>query len=103
MTEEPATHGYYHRPTFAERFWPRLGFRHARAPDHAEDETGGHWVAGVFIIESYVSLDWFDRIRVLISGKLHVEQAIQTDVVVGSARATSAFGVLPPGTRPRAP
>jgi hypothetical protein len=104
MMEDTSSHGaFYHRPTFAERFWPSLGFRHAHAPSHDEDELGAGWVAGVFIVETYVSLDWFDRIRVLISGKLHIEQAVLADVVIGESRATSAFGILPPNTQLGAP
>ncbi len=102
MTEDTATHGvYYHEPTWRERFWPRLGFHHAHAPRPDEDELKDGWAESWFVVETYVTLDWLDRLRVLVSGKLHVDHAIKTDVPIGRSQAVSAIGILPPTTKLR--
>jgi len=41
-------------------------------------------------------LDWADRLRVLVSGRLHVEIQTKTDVVVRRAQSQSTVCVLPP-------
>ena len=52
--------------------------------------------------ESYMTyhiicvLDWKDRLRCLISGKLEVEVKTKTDVVVNKAFSTSAITILAP-------
>ena len=99
------SHGaYYKPPTFWEKFWPRLGFHHAHAPRPDEDELKDNgWAPSWFMVETYVHLDWVDRLRLLISGKLHVEQSVKTDVVISKSSATSGFGILPPNTKPRIP
>ena len=90
---------YYAAPTFKERFWRWSGFHGAHAPRPEEDEEAEGWAPSWFIVGTRVYLGWPDRFRVLLSGKLHVEQAIKTDVPIGRSRSTSAVGILPPGTK----
>lgn len=94
-------HAYYKSPTFWQLLWPRLGFRRGHAPRPDEDELTEGWAPSWFVVETYVSLGWLDRIRVLISGKLHIDNAIKTDVEIGKSRATSSVGILPPNTKLR--
>lgn len=78
------------RPTI----WQRLGFGYAHAP---RPELADGWAPSWFVVGSVCHLDWRDRLRVLISGNLHVEAAVKTDVIISRSRATSAVSVLPPG------
>jgi hypothetical protein len=101
MSQEEATDGhvYFRPPTFWERFWPRLGFHRGRAPRPDEDELKEGWAPSWLIVETYVRLGWMDRLRVLLSGKLHVDHAIKTDVPIGRSSAVSGIGVLPPNAK----
>lgn len=95
-TESPANEASY--AEFRPSIWHRLGFRFAYAPLHDDDlyseELG--WAPGALINETFVRLDWADRIRALISGQLHVQTRTKTDQVVRRSSATSAARVLPP-------
>ncbi|WP_331373781.1 hypothetical protein [Sinorhizobium chiapasense] len=88
--------GYYavEKRTLAQRLWKKLGFgeRHLGPPDDAEDMAPG-WMATHVTTE----LDWRDRFRVLVSGRVRVRSYTQTDVIVKRARSYSVFSVLAPG------
>lgn len=90
---------YYKLPTYRERLWHRLGFSRAHAPRLDVDELKDGWAPSWLMVETFVYLSWADRFRVLISGKLHVDNAIKTDVDVGRSSGTSAVGILPPGAK----
>ena len=92
-------HVYYKLPTFWERLWQRLGFHGARALRPDEDELKEGWAPSWFIVETLVHLGWLDRFRVLVSGNLHIDHAIKTDVPIGKSYSTSAVGILPPNTK----
>ncbi len=78
--------------------WERLGFGRAFVPlDSFEtDETDD--VAAI-TTDSVLNLDWLDRIRVLVSGRVSVFSRIKTDVIVSRAETRSACRVLPPGAK----
>lgn len=82
-----------HHPTI----WQRLGFGRCRAPRPEEDEYAEGFAPSWLVTGVVCHLDWRDRLRVLVSGNLHVECALKTDVVVERSRSTSAVSVLPPG------
>lgn len=103
MPETTGGHAFYKLPTFQERWWPRLGFRCGHAPRPDEDELKEGWAPSWFVVETYVRLGWLDRLRVLISGKLHLDHAIKTDVEIGKSFSTSDVGILPPNTKLRRP
>lgn len=83
-----------------DRLWSRLGFGHAHVerPADVEGFCGGYCMADVFS-----HLDWRDRLRVLVSGKVMVQTAMQTDVGVRKMRSVSTLKVLPPNYPMRAP
>ena len=81
-----------YRPTPSQRFWRFLGFRAAYTP--LPDDP--MWEASSFATDTYIHLDWRDRLRALISGKLNVASRIKTDVVVNKAQTISTMTVLPP-------
>ena len=103
MSDVNEVHAFYKLPTFWERFWPRLGFHHARAERPDEDELREGWAPSWFVVETYVRLSWADRLRVMISGKMHVDHAIKTDVPIGRSTSTSSVAILPPNTKLRMP
>lgn len=78
--------------------WQRLGFGHCSAPYLGEErfETP-QWAPGQISTSAYAVLDWRDRLRVLISGRIKTATAIKTDVVVVQTYSECAFSVLPPG------
>lgn len=94
MTE--STQAFYALPSRSQRLWCWFGFGEARAERPDEDELSEGWAPSWFIIGTKARLDWKDRIRVLISGKVMIEQAVKTDVIIGRSRSTSAFSVLRP-------
>jgi hypothetical protein len=90
-------HAYYAKPTIAQKLWIFLGFRKGHAPRPDEDELKDGWAPSWFCVETYIHLDWSDRLRVLISGNLHIDHAIKTDLPINKSNAVSAVGILPPG------
>lgn len=87
------------KSTLSRRFWRWLGFRTRPSLPLADDTTfpDGFWAPGWFIIDVCCDLDWRDRLRLLISGRLMVHSALKTDVAITRSQATSAISVLPPG------
>lgn len=82
------------RRSLLQRFWSRAGFGapHVAPPD---DEDG--FAPGGIVSTVITDVDWADRIRILLSGRVGVQIRIQTDVIVGTAKSTARFSVLPPG------
>lgn len=83
--------------TLLQRFWSWLGFgwAHVERPD---DDVPG-LAPGYMMSETEMGLDWGDRLRVLVSGRLHSQVVTQTDVMPRRMVSTSAVKVLPPGVR----
>jgi hypothetical protein len=82
--------------TLLERFVDRLfPARHLDIPEDLEGFAPSYMVTGVF-----ARLDWQDRLRLLVSGKLHVEIRTKTDVIVSKMVSQSVVYVLPPGAAP---
>lgn len=73
--------------------WRRLGFRDCVAR-YNEDVEG--FAPACLVVGTVCVLDWKDRLRVLISGKLRMEAAVKTDVIVNRSMARSCVSVLPP-------
>jgi hypothetical protein len=81
----------YAEPRFS--IWCALGFGRAHV-DTPEDEIG--FAPGYLSTETTIFLDWKDRLRVLVSGRLHSSMKTQTDVFVEKAISRSSVRVLPP-------
>ncbi len=84
------------------RFWRWLGFaeKHAARPDVPEFKD---YAEGWQIVASIWLLDWKDRLRVLISGRIMCHTAIKTLPAIERFTNTAAFSVLPPGYTPGMP
>lgn len=92
MTEMTTdTNAFYseYRPTVGERIVKWLGFRHAYQPRPDETEEFPSYICTV----TRINISFLDRMRILISGKVHVETISQTDVEVRAARSQSSTGV----------
>lgn len=77
--------------------WHRLGFGECSAPHLEDDQFDDRFAPGQISTSVYGVLDWRDRLRVLISGRIKTATAIKTDVVVVQSYSECAFSVLPPG------
>ena len=86
-------HCFYveHKPTL----WERFGFKDCGAPD-LRDEDFPDMAQCRMVTDCIVHLDWPDRIRLLISGKLRVAIAHKTDVIVGRCVSKSNVSVMRP-------
>jgi hypothetical protein len=98
MSDSP-TIGYAQawRPTI----WHRLGFGMAYVPPPDEDQerhlSEQGYCEGALVTDTFAHLDWKDRLRLLVSGRLMVHVRTQTDVMVRKSMSQSAVRVLPPG------
>jgi hypothetical protein len=54
------------------------------------------------VTETIAFLDWKDRLRTLVSGKVKVRVHTKTDVIVGKSLSTAAVSVCSPFYRPGA-
>lgn len=77
--------------------WQRLGFGECNAPHLAdEDFDPVIYSPGQISTSVYAVLDWRDRLRVLISGRIKTATAIKTDNMVVRSYSSCSFSVLPP-------
>lgn len=77
------------------RVWFWLGFG-IRTPPSIDTKYEGR-ADQILILSSYFNVPLRDRLRILISGKVHVCWAISADVIPTKAEAKSVFSVLHPG------
>lgn len=86
------------RETLSARIWRWLGFGMGNRWDmvewRCEEEPG--FAPGALITDTVVHLDFLDRLRVLIGGRLRIEVSTKTDVLVKKSKSMSAVGVMPP-------
>jgi hypothetical protein len=61
-----------------------------------EDEDYPDLKPGGLVTETHVYLGWQDRLRILISGRMHVVTKIKTDVIVNKVVSTVATSIAPP-------
>ncbi len=101
MGKEMTGGAFYARQPLLDRIWSRLGFGHAYAA-HPEDEDHPEFSEGHIVTDTISVLDWFDRLRVLVSGKVMVQTVTKTDVVVSRSRSWACFRTLPPNFSPKA-
>ena len=80
-------------PSVGVRIWRGLGFRRPfvwEGPTY--DEEAPHWLKTVVVTH----FDFFDRLRILVSGKVMLTTEHATDTSVSVCRSVTAVGVLPP-------
>lgn len=92
--------GYYQKPRWS--FWRWLGFGACRArfadddPNDPEINPGSPYAPGYMMVETVNVLDWRDRLRVLVSGRVMVSIAVRTDKVITKSISVGACSVLRP-------
>lgn len=74
MTEGTQAFCVEYKPTLRERFWRKLGFRF-HLGEHEPDEPWLGWMQ----TRSALHLDWRDRLRLLISGRLNLQHTFHMD------------------------
>lgn len=91
-----------HRLTRRARFWGWLGFGACFVPDfHDISDDDSEFAPGCMDIETIAVLDWGDRIRALVSGKIMVNTSVKMDLPIIRSLARSRVSVLPPYYPPR--
>ncbi len=97
MSNEDATaKAWDYKPSLWLRFWRRL-FPGTNPPKF--DDVVPPYIEGGIFIETWIKLDWKDRLRFIVSGKLLVQTRTETDCVVRHARTCASVTVLSPIAR----
>ena len=81
---------------FKPDLWHRLGFRECGAP-MMEDEEFPDLAVGRMTTHTTIVLDWKDRLRLLVSGRLMCSMSQKTDVMVNTCVSRSQVSVMRPG------
>jgi len=81
---------------FKRTIWHRLGYGSRRASRFDDLDDSPEWAPGHVVTEVRAYLDWRDRLRLLVSGRLMVEVTMKTDAPVMRSLSSSAIGVMPP-------
>lgn len=84
--------------SFIDRLWTRLGFGECANPDPWPEEMEG-FAESHLCINTISHFDFWDRLKILISGKVMVAASTKTDVTVHQAISASSVSVLPPNWR----
>lgn len=89
-----ATHGALEaKPTLAQRAARFFGFRYHLG----EDPKGVDAYQGRMVTETRMNFDFLDRLRLLVSGKLHIKLVQHTPEKVDLSRNRLDWRILPPG------
>lgn len=83
------------RPTI----WQRLGFGRAGQEYFDDLEGDPRYCESRLVTETVVHLDWKDRVRLLLVGRLHVVTCSKTDVPIERAVSRARASVMQPGDR----
>lgn len=92
MTDTDCAFGQAYVPTRSERFWRALGFRSAY--QERPEETAEF--PSYMVTDIRINVSLLDRLRILLSGKIHIESVHATDVAVHHAKTQTAVGVERP-------
>lgn len=79
-----------------QRLWSWLGFG-LRPPTPSNMEDDPRYAPGALVTIVRTELDWADRLRVLISGRVVTQTRTVTDVPIGVAISRSSFSIGRPG------
>lgn len=96
--EEAATNGaFHHVPTLSERFWRWAGFRYHLGDEPPEADKLPGWM----MTESHFRFGLADRLRLLLSGHLHIRLAQHTPVQCDYSKNRLDWHIVPPGAAGR--
>lgn len=91
MTENMAME---YRPTLIQRFWRWAGFRYHLG----EEPEGADKLSGWMMTESHFQFGFADRLRLLVSGHLHIRLAQHTPKQVELSKNRLDWEIEPPGS-----
>lgn len=80
------------RPLWQRFLWRLFPTRTLPIPENLDG-----WAPSYMMTTTVVCLDWLDRLRMLVSGRLEVTVRTKTNVIVQRMLSDSAAFVLPPG------
>lgn len=86
------------KESLSSRIWRTLGFGMNSRMDMVDwrCEEEPDFAPGALITDTVAHLDFLDRLRVLVSGRVRVEVSTKTDVLVKKSKSMAAVGVMPP-------
>lgn len=88
------THGAMeHRPSWRARAWRRLGFRYHLGEDPKDADSLPGWMC----TETRMHFSFGDRLRLLLTGKLHIRIVQHTPVQCDFSRNRLDWEIEPPG------
>lgn len=91
MSEQTIGYAAVFKPTI----WHRLGFGHAYiGPWHPENDDDKYTCSDIVVV-----LDWKDRLRLLVTGRLSVALRVKTEHDAGRVEGRSAVKVMGWGWR----
>jgi hypothetical protein len=89
-------HGYMeYRPTWRERLWRRLGYRYHLGTEPLEVDGLPGWMC----TETRLHFSPMDRLRLLISGRLHLKSIQYLPVKCDWAKSRLDWHIKAPGER----
>jgi len=84
-------------PSFQEKFWKALGFERAFVDQsRIPDEKYPDLAPGSMITETVVGFTFGGRLRLLLSGKVHIYSRQKTDMMVAECVTVSESSILAP-------
>lgn len=89
-----------YKPSLSERFQKFLGYGDCLQPDFEDDPHAEGYTESYLMNVTLAHLDWKDRLRVLISGRLVVRVSTKTDKIIERSYSKSNISVAPVGYRP---
>lgn len=92
---EAQNEAMYHVPTRRERLWRSLGYRYHLG----EEPEGIDAMPGWMCTESRIHFGWSDRLRLLLSGRLHMRLVQHTTVQIEVAKNRFDWHIPAPGDR----
>ena len=84
-----------YRPTFAERFWRKAGYRYQLQELPEETSTMPGWA----MTRIYLHFSFMDRVRLLISGNLHLDVRQAMSESVTTVVSSTSIDIMRPGER----
>lgn len=78
------------RQSVAERIYRAMGFG-MKARWSPDDEAFPTYAVGAIITETRIHFDWRDRLRILLTGDVHVSTVSKTDVPVKAAMTVATI------------
>jgi hypothetical protein len=92
------SNAFYAKPTFWEKFWRAAGYRVQLGSEPEGMSDMPSWMR----TEIAIDFGWFDRMRLLTTGRLRVSSTVACDAVeLGATKSRVDWRIVRPGERER--